>query len=111
ARVDFTEGVGAAGEFERDGIAASDERKIEKMTEVHAGRSLPRVSTASGSIAIPMRNAIEVRATGVPIVCMRETPAPTRNVMPAAAKRPMDVANAKALPRHSVRYCSGSQSV
>ena len=54
---------------------------------------------------------MEVSATGVPMVCMRATPAPTRKVMPAARKRPKEVAKAKALPRHSVRYCSGSHSV
>src|SRR5260370_33258642 len=36
-------------------------------------------------------------------------PAPTRNVRPAPAKRPMLVVNAKALTRHSVGYCSGIQ--
>ena len=31
--------------------------------------------------------------------------------MPAPAKRPTEVANANALARQSVGYCSGSQSV
>ena len=58
-----------------------------------------------------MRNAIEVSATGVPMVWKCATPAPTRNVMPAPAKRPIDVANANALARHSVEDRSGSHSV
>ena len=57
-----------------------------------------------------MRNATDVIATGIPIVPKYETPAPTRNVMPAPANRPTDVANANALARHSVEYCSGSHS-
>ena len=47
-------------------------------------------------------------ATGVPMVWKCATPAPTRNVIPAPANRPTDVAKANALPRHSVEYCSGS---
>ena len=51
---------------------------------------------------MPITNAIDVSATGVPIVWKRATPAPTRNVMPAPANRPTEVANAKALARQSV---------
>lgn len=56
-----------------------------------------------------MAKAIAVIATGTPSEPKWRTPAPTRKVMPAPPKRANDVA--KALARHSVGYCSGSQSV
>jgi hypothetical protein len=78
---------------------------------VKPGSARPRVSSPKGSSSNPITNAIEVIATGVPIVWKYWTPLPTRNVMPAPAKRPTEVANANALARQSVEYCSGSQSV
>ena len=56
-------------------------------------------------------NAIAVSATGYPSVPHLAIPAPTRNVIPAPANRANDVANANALARHSVGYCSGNQIV
>ena len=79
--------------------------------ERQAGSVRPRVSSPKGSSSSPTANAIEVSATGMPTVPNRATPAPTRNVIPAPAKRPTDVANANALPRQSVEYYSGSQMV
>ena len=51
--VDFAEGEFAAFEFERHGIAAADEGEVEEMGEVHAGSSLPLVSSARGRSASP----------------------------------------------------------
>src|SRR5215472_7800857 len=82
-----------------------------RKVHVQAGRGLPFVSLPQGSKARPGRNASDVSATGIPIVPKCETPAPTRNVAPAATNRPADVAKENALARHCVRYCSGSQSV
>src|SRR5437763_10320476 len=83
AGVDLAESERAPLEFERDLIPPADKRKIEELRQVHDGSSLPVVSSAHGSRSIPSRKATEVHATGVTIVCMRATPAPTRNVMPA----------------------------
>src|ERR1700690_412820 len=80
------------------------------MIMLYSGRGCPLVSTPKGSKTRPRKNASEVNATGVPIVPIEETPAPTRKVMPAPIKRPDGVANPKALARHSVRYCSGSHN-
>src|SRR5262245_3999850 len=77
----------------------------------YVGSGLPVVSSPKGRSANPIRNAIDVSATGVPIVWNYGTPARTRNVMPAPTNRPADVANANALARHSVGYCSGSHNV
>src|SRR5690348_4850790 len=77
----------------------------------YAGRHSPRVSAPKGMSNKPIANAIEVNATGIPSEPYRWTPAPTRNVIPAPAKRAIEVENANALARHSVGYCSGSHSV
>ena len=52
---------------------------------------------------MPAKKNRLVSATGVPMVCMRSTIQPSRNVIAAARKRPTDVVNPKALARHSVR--------
>src|ERR1700757_840187 len=78
---------------------------------VHPGSGFPAVSSPKGKRASPSMNATQVSATGAPILWKYETPAPTRNVIPAATKRPIEIASANALARHSVGYCSGSQSV
>src|SRR5215472_12017648 len=77
----------------------------------YAGRHSPRVSAPKGTRSNPIAKAIEVSATGIPKEPYQCTPAPTRNVIPAPAKRANEVENANALARHSVGYCSGSQSV
>lgn len=77
----------------------------------YAGKCLPRVSAANGIRSSPSAKAIEVMATGVPSDPKWRTPAPTRKVIPAPPNRANEVENAKALARHSVGYCSGSQRV
>src|SRR5262249_38825565 len=81
-----------------------------KLRTRYSGSFCPRVSTPQGNRKMPTRNASEVKATGVPMEAMRPTAQPTRRVTPAPRKRPEEVAKPKALPRHSVRYCSGSHS-
>src|SRR5436190_3631215 len=81
------------------------------VAERQAGSVLPRVSSPKGRRSRPTKNAIEVSATGVPMVWKYVTPKPTRKVMPAPTNRPADVAKANALARQSVGYCSGSHSV
>ena len=85
-------------------------RPLEETTSTlrldHAGNGLPRVSIASGSSNRPSTNGMAVSATGTPRLPYWSIPIPTRKVAPAAMNRPIYVANASALPRHSVRYCS-----
>src|SRR5207344_2711765 len=64
AHVEFAEGERGAREFQRLGVAAAEQGEIEEMGEIHAGSSLPFVSTASGNSASPPRKAIDVSATG-----------------------------------------------
>src|ERR1700678_3570540 len=75
------------------------------------GRRSPRVSAAKGIRSNPRAKATELIAPGVPRDPKGRTPAPTRKVIPAPPKRANDVEKAKALARHSVGYCSGSQRV
>ena len=76
-----------------------------------SGSSLPLVSWASGSSARPRRKATEVHATGVPMVSMRGDAGADQEGHGRRDEAAEEVAKAKALPRHSVRYCSGSHSV
>src|SRR5579872_3464594 len=78
-------------------------------TGAQAGKCLPLVSSPKGTSANPSRKINADIATGIPIVWKWRIPMPTRNVKPAAVKRPKLVMKAKALARHSVLYCSGSQ--
>src|ERR1700722_12042225 len=71
----------------------------------------PLVSSPHGVRSRPAAKAIAVRATGVPMLPKWRTPAPTRKVIAAPMKRAKEVEKAKALARHSVGYCSGSQRV
>src|SRR5207244_11071579 len=82
-----------------------------QIIPIYAGKRRPRVSSLSGTRRSPITKARAVDATGIPIEPTWRTPAPTRNVIPAPQKRAKEVANAKALARHSVGYCSGSHSV
>ena len=50
-------------------------------------------------------------ATGIPSVLKCAMPAPTRNTIAHPTKRPIELVKPIALPRHSVVYCSGIQSV
>src|SRR5580658_2559127 len=77
----------------------------------YAGKCVPRVSAANGIRSSPSAKATEVIATGVPSDPKCRTPAPTRKVIPAPPNRANEVEKAKALARHSVGYCSGSQRV
>src|SRR5208282_1228414 len=85
-------------------------RRVSVLAD-HDGSVCPFVSCPNGSTSSPTAKAMEVSATGMPIVWKCLTPAPTRNVKPAPKNLPTDVAKAKALPRHSVGYCSGSHNV
>src|ERR1700693_6049180 len=72
------------------------------------GKTCPRVSCANGIIRSPSPNAIAVYATGFPIVPAWRTIAPIMKLTPAPMKRPNEVANANAVARTDVSYCSGS---
>src|SRR5271163_2422723 len=90
---------------------APPNQSLHRCSDGYDGKVCPRVSAPSGVSSRPMAKAIPVSATGVPTEPKWRTPAPTRKVIPAPAKRAKEVEKAKALARHSVGYCSGSQSV
>src|SRR6185437_14419832 len=110
ARIDLAEGVFRALPLQRNIVPPVHQRQIEKLTQIHSGSVFPLVSTPHGSRKIPARNAIDVSATGTPMVPILPIDQPISSVTPAARNRPNEVANPNALARHSVRYCSGSHS-
>src|SRR5206468_2537550 len=85
--------------------------ELEDRLGVHTGSGWPFVSSPKGSRTSPSRNAIDVSATGTPRVLKWPMPAPTRNTIAQPTKRPIELVNPIALPRHSVVYCSGIHSV
>ena len=90
-------------------VEVQDPRSVLDVRQ--AGSVCPLVSWPKGNSSKPTTKASEVSATGVPMVWKCATPAPTKNVNPAPRNLPTEVAKANALPRHSVGYCSGNQSV